>query len=590
MISIARFQMKQRKFLCVLLLGICPVLAGASVAGHVQFVTGDVRIFDSKGVERPARKGQSIDEGETLKTALNSSAQLKMVDGAMLAIRPGTQLKFDAYSFNATEDGTENALISLVKGGLRAITGIIGNRSKEKFKLRTPTATIGIRGTDHESVVVLPPLPGEAMGIQPGTYDKVNVGATTLTTQAGTTLILPNQVGFAASPDQIPVILPKLPDFFQTTSAPQSKSDQKSDEKQEQKQEVAVQKEAVADIASTGAIADNAVMESVSTVNLVATDVNGNLLNVSEQSLTSVDGVALGLDAKAERGVGIVDSWGRDLFEDGVFIDFGGFFHGGIDGDIQPASKVIDNSNGLLEFAGTAKGYTPVDASTSVPIDSDSPATIKVGTAVNQDVGSLNMSGTTLAWGRWEGGNIDIYSPDGAVKLGTINNANRSVHWLTTSAMGDTFFQLPLTGTASYTVVGNTHPTDLKGNVGTLGSVMLKADFANAKASASLDASFKTSTNTSNWSITASNIPLIESEFRSDNMLNGTNGIVQTVSCTGPSCGPKSIGSLNGLFILNAQGAVMTYSLATGTASLSLDSKPIFTPDNVVTGAVVMKR
>ena len=82
-----------------------------------------------------------------------------MIDGGLVALRPDTKLKVDTYVFNGQEDGSENPVFSLLKGGLRAITGIIGKRNKERYNLRTPTSTIGIRGTDHEPFVVLPPAP-----------------------------------------------------------------------------------------------------------------------------------------------------------------------------------------------------------------------------------------------------------------------------------------------------------------------------------------------------------------------------------------------------------------------------------------------
>src|SRR5450756_1734251 len=58
--------------------------------------------------------------------------------------------------------------------------------------------------------------------VQPGTYDKVNVGLTYLRTQAGEVEIRPNQVGYAASAQDAPRLLPAIPEFFNRAVEPRS--------------------------------------------------------------------------------------------------------------------------------------------------------------------------------------------------------------------------------------------------------------------------------------------------------------------------------------------------------------------------------
>jgi len=134
------------------LLFACDVLAAV---GSVQFVVGDVKVRDAAGKVRAAQKGEAIDEGDAILTGSSGSTQLKMSDGGILAVRPETELKIDTYRFTGKEDGTENALMSLVKGGFRTITGIIGRTNKTNYRVNTGTATIGIRGTAF-TLVVLP--------------------------------------------------------------------------------------------------------------------------------------------------------------------------------------------------------------------------------------------------------------------------------------------------------------------------------------------------------------------------------------------------------------------------------------------------
>ncbi len=199
---------------CALALLLPPLLVQAGVAGRIQFVVGDVRIVADDGTTKPALKGAEIQEKDSILTGSGAQAQIKMIDGALLALRPDTQLKLDAYVYNDAQAGT--AWFTLLKGGLRSLTGLIGKLNQERYAIRTPNAVIGIRGTDHEPVVILPDTV-IAQGNPAGTYDKVNVGMTSLTNAAGTTLIHRNQIGFASAPNQAPVLLRKMPDFYQTS-------------------------------------------------------------------------------------------------------------------------------------------------------------------------------------------------------------------------------------------------------------------------------------------------------------------------------------------------------------------------------------
>ena len=132
---------------------ISPVFAAI---GEVIFVSGDVKITDAQGRTRQAVRSTQINEGDSVLTGPGASTQVRMIDKGFIAVRPDTQMKFDKYQYQGREDGSENALMSLLKGGFRSITGIIGHANKNNFKINTPSATIGIRGSDIEQVVVLP--------------------------------------------------------------------------------------------------------------------------------------------------------------------------------------------------------------------------------------------------------------------------------------------------------------------------------------------------------------------------------------------------------------------------------------------------
>ena len=69
----------------------------------------------------------------------------------MLTFRPDTKFHIDAYQFNpqAKTGSVGKYVMSLVEGGFRTITGLIAKRNPPDYKVNTPVATIGVRGTDY---------------------------------------------------------------------------------------------------------------------------------------------------------------------------------------------------------------------------------------------------------------------------------------------------------------------------------------------------------------------------------------------------------------------------------------------------------
>ena len=189
--------------------------AEAAVAGRFQFVNGDVKVVAANGKERSVSKGSEVSEGESVVTSPSASAQIKMEDDGLIVVRPDTKLRITTFLYSGKTDGSERSFISLFKGGFRAITGAIGRVNKDNYKIETPTATIGIRGTDHEPTFIPNPAPGQVAIAEPGTYDKVNSGAAVLSTANGMIVIKPDQAGFVPNiGNAAPKILATIPAFL----------------------------------------------------------------------------------------------------------------------------------------------------------------------------------------------------------------------------------------------------------------------------------------------------------------------------------------------------------------------------------------
>lgn len=280
-------------------------------------------------------------------------------------------------------------------------------------------------------------------------------------------------------------------------------------------------------------------------------------------------------------GGGVVSSLSGGLSSD-ISSGFGngsGSAVGGFGGGEMPAARLVDSAAGLKEFLTDGVTYKPID---STQLGYADRATVRVGTATNQDVGATLIGTTTVSWGRWEGGAVDVFSADGSTKLGTVAN-NSSVHWLTSSALTADLATIPLTGTATYALAGATRPTDSLGNKGTLNSVTLKADFTNQKASAAVNVSFNSASNTGSYSIAASGMPIAPG-----GSFNATGALVSTgtgavTSCSGPSCGGTAGGQLGGRFIgPSAAGAGMSYQINTTLAGSGAS--------NAINGVAVLRR
>jgi hypothetical protein len=213
-----------RSFLwAALVLGmVLPSAASAATAGVFQFVTGDVRVLPLEGGERQPRKGTPLSVGDTLTTGSGAVAQIKMGDGAIVVVQPESLVTVTVFHYAGKEDGSERVVYRLEHGGFRAVTGAIGRTHKSNYLIETPIAQMGVRGTDHESYYFPPTGAGVVVGPQPGAYNKVNTGQTFLRSSAGEVVIGPNQVGYVATAQNTPQLLPAVPEFFNRAVAPRS--------------------------------------------------------------------------------------------------------------------------------------------------------------------------------------------------------------------------------------------------------------------------------------------------------------------------------------------------------------------------------
>jgi hypothetical protein len=145
--SYAIFRLKNHA-LMMALAAAYPALSYANGAARLDFATGAVTAVSAAGVQRSLSKGAEVGSGDAVLTGDGGRAQLRFSDGGMVSLQPGSEFRIDSYQFSGKEDGQEKGFFSLLKGGLRSITGLVGRTNKSAYKVTTSVATIGIRGTE----------------------------------------------------------------------------------------------------------------------------------------------------------------------------------------------------------------------------------------------------------------------------------------------------------------------------------------------------------------------------------------------------------------------------------------------------------
>jgi len=123
-------------------------LALAASAATITHLSGPLVVRTASGVTKVLSIGSKVDEGDTVVTERRTYARLKFSDGGEVTLRPNTQFKVDKYAYDQAKPKDDEGSFSLIKGGLRAVSGQIGKRgNQDSYRMKTPTATIGIRGT-----------------------------------------------------------------------------------------------------------------------------------------------------------------------------------------------------------------------------------------------------------------------------------------------------------------------------------------------------------------------------------------------------------------------------------------------------------
>ncbi|MDY7578471.1 FecR domain-containing protein [Herbaspirillum sp. RTI4] len=203
-----------RKFLLTMLASLALLMTHAAWAqvGTVTHLSGMLTARHADGTTTVLAVKSSILQGDTLITQSDTYTRVKFVDSAEVVLRPGTQMEVSSYLYNEAQPEKSNVVLSLLKGGLRAVTGLIGKANHDAVNFNTPTATIGIRGTHFGALFCQADCGGvvAADGKAPpdGLHIDVVQGAILVKNNGGEQVFAAGQFGYVANPSAPPVIVP----------------------------------------------------------------------------------------------------------------------------------------------------------------------------------------------------------------------------------------------------------------------------------------------------------------------------------------------------------------------------------------------
>lgn len=498
----------------------CPGVALAAAA-QVLFSLNRVEIVRS-GQTLPAPRGTAVEVGDTFNTGPTGYAQLRFKDGALLVLRPGSSINIEEFSLpqpaaipaqsTATTIAPSSdpslaatggrSVLRLLRGAFRTITGTIGKGNNDLYRVATPAATIGIRGTDYSAAI----CSGSCGAQKDGLYVGVSNGEIVLNNDIGEIVLNNNEYAYVRDNNTPPEQELAPPEALETPIAAEEGGD--SEDKAEE----------------PGATADAGSSDS------------------SSPPPESTDSAGAGDNVAIENK----DPETRFELQPGQRRSISGSLSFGT-GAPQPAVAAFTDVDDKIEVAVTTVGELLkfTTGTTSLPEVYD------LGTSQNQNPGLDDVTG--LRWGRWSGGMATVNGQ-------SLDLSMQSLHWIY-GEQGATAPVLPVEGSLTYSLVGNTNPTDQAGNVGYLGSAQFSACFSCTNAQSGLGTV---------WSVLDIGIGgQVWTASGSGGITADTalfNGTYSSVSVNGTSGGS---GNFAGFFTDNAASAGLSYTLESSGSTVS---------------------
>ena len=195
--------------LAISLILIFSTLCSAGVqVGKVLQLNGPLFAKKADATIKVLSVNSQVEEGDTLITEDKTYARVRFSDDSEIILRPNTRFRISEYYFDKASPKGDKSFFDLLKGGIRAVTGMIGKRSSlGSYKMTTVTAVIGVRGTSYEARI----CEVNCGSLADGLYLFVSDGIIGVSNNAGSLDVGMGQFAYVANAESFPVILPEKP-------------------------------------------------------------------------------------------------------------------------------------------------------------------------------------------------------------------------------------------------------------------------------------------------------------------------------------------------------------------------------------------
>lgn len=121
----------------------------AALVGTVSLVLGRATIESGSGkLSRAVKPGSQVRVHDQIVTSTNGHVHIRFVDDALVSVRPDSRLEITRYDYDPARPTLSTVKFDLIEGITRAISGKAAKAARQRFRLNTPIAAIGVRGTD----------------------------------------------------------------------------------------------------------------------------------------------------------------------------------------------------------------------------------------------------------------------------------------------------------------------------------------------------------------------------------------------------------------------------------------------------------
>lgn len=209
-------------------LSVAAMDVNAQTIGRVLVSVGEVSVQRS-GNAQALSGGDPILQGDTIIVGESSNAQLRFSDASIVALRAKSTFRIDEYQFSETAAAAlSKAVFSLVRGGLRTLTGAIGRGSPSSYRMRAQSATLGIRGTHYSLVICQQDCKNDDGSVaSDGTYGGVFEGRVALSNAAGEREFGSDEYFYVADANSLPQQLIGRPGFLRDRLEARARQEQR---------------------------------------------------------------------------------------------------------------------------------------------------------------------------------------------------------------------------------------------------------------------------------------------------------------------------------------------------------------------------